>query len=255
VKPFFSALRTKGGEVVQEDRLLVPLGDILVHDVDVADARPVRVRSRRVAEDREEVRSSLRNGDKVAERTRRDLDGDDRPSRTDVGEMARGRPARGTQVEHARRFEERPSDAALLQVRGELAALRVPPPVFDAVLDAKRLAVHGAAGHEVPRVEPGTVPEHADVVCRANRHGRANPRAAIETSVACGTSGRPASVGGADGAIRISGGAPANASSFHASVRVAVGGRPSSACAARGVVGPRPRRVPSAGCEARARTP
>jgi len=86
-------------EVPDEDPFLVPLGDVLVHDVHGADPAGVRFWLRGVAENRHQIRPLLRQSEKIPEGPRGDFDRGDRAVRADVRDMARGGPAARAQVE------------------------------------------------------------------------------------------------------------------------------------------------------------
>ena len=157
-------------EVPEENRLLVPLRDVLVHDVDGPGPGAVRFRARRVPEERHDVRAGLREADEIAERSRGDLDREDVPLGAHIRHVAHRGPARGPEVQDRGRRREGPHAAAPLQVCRELAPVRVPPTVLDVALAMQRLAVHAPAGREVPGVEPRAVRVHAVDARGSDRH-------------------------------------------------------------------------------------
>src|SRR5437867_575674 len=157
-------------EVPEEDRYLVPLGDVLVHDVHGADPACVRFRLRGVAENRHQIRPLLSKTEKIPEGPRRDFDRGDRAVRADVRDMARGRPASRAQVEDGRAKADRPYATPSLQIRRELAPVRVPPTELSVAPSDETLAVHDGTGDEIPGEEPRPVDIDAFPLRRSHRH-------------------------------------------------------------------------------------
>src|SRR5438876_794492 len=84
--------------------------------------------------------------------------------------MTRGRAAPGAQVQDVGRFGEGPYAASSLQVRGELAPVRVPPTVFDIAGTDESLAVHRGARDEIASQEPRSLGVDALPLRRPDRH-------------------------------------------------------------------------------------
>src|SRR6266581_4358099 len=169
-------------QVLEEDRLLIALGDVLIHDVDGPDPSRVRLRFRWVAEDGHEICAALRQRQQVPKRTGRHLDGRDESTGTDVRDVAHGGTAPGAEVQDGGLLSERPSTPAAFQVRGELAPVRVPASVLNGGLDWETLAVHGNAGDEVAREEPRSLRVDAVPCRRTNRHRTGQGRCCNEAS-------------------------------------------------------------------------
>src|SRR2546422_4014543 len=157
-------------EVPEEDRFLVPLGDVLVHHIHGADSACVRFRLRSVAENRHQIRPLLRQTEKIPEGPRRDFDRGDHAVLTDVRDMARGRPASSAQVEDGRAKAERPYATPSLQIRRELAPVRVPPSELSVAPSDENLAVHDGTGDEIPDEEQRPVDIDAFPLRRSHRH-------------------------------------------------------------------------------------
>src|SRR2546430_5623633 len=157
-------------EVPEEYRFLVPLGDVLVHDVHGADPTCVRFRLRGVAENRHQIRPLLSKTEKIPEGPRRDFDRGDRAVRADVRDMARGRPASRAQVEDGRAKADRPYATPSLQIRRELAPVRLPPTELSVAPSDETLAVHDGTGDEIPGEEPRPVDIDAFPLRRSHRH-------------------------------------------------------------------------------------
>src|SRR5256712_8127549 len=84
--------------------------------------------------------------------------------------MTCGRTAPGAQVQDVGRFGEGPYAASSLQVRGELAPVRVPATVFDVAGTDESLAVHRGARDEIASQEPRSLGVDALPLRRLDRH-------------------------------------------------------------------------------------
>src|SRR3989442_5943920 len=84
--------------------------------------------------------------------------------------MTCGRTAPGAQVQDVGRFGEGPYAASSLQVRGELAPVRIPPTVFYIAGPDEPLPIYRGAGDKIASQEPRTLGVDALPLRRPHRH-------------------------------------------------------------------------------------
>src|SRR5438034_8917365 len=88
----------------------------------------------------------------------------------DIGDLSRRRSVTDTQIQVGGRRSEPPDVPAALQVRGELAPVRIPSSIFNASFARKTFAVHGSPRHPIPGEQPGAVRGHALPFRRTDWH-------------------------------------------------------------------------------------
>src|SRR6267143_742285 len=164
------AARPQPHDVLEEDSSLISLGDVLIEHVHHSHTASVRLRFRGVPEDGHQVCPSLGKTEQVPERAGGNFDRGDHSAAADVGDVAgRGAVSRA-QIEDGGVFTEPPDAPPALQIRGELAPVRVPSSIFDPSFPGKTFAVDGSPRDTIPCEQPRPVREHALPLRWPDRH-------------------------------------------------------------------------------------